>query len=328
MTVGETSGPFHPAASACNPGDDLQRPIQELTSLMVSSLEEARKRDREVDARHIVAQVSEALRRRGPALATLHRARERAFFPTAAGRAGAFVVQRRTLVPSHPQPDAAAAWLAEFHSDGHRAGIKLDMTKSAANVELPGREGTLNFRNRKAVLTLGCPKIGLSYRFQLTSSRMEARAPAAEGSPRSSFGTAACALIAAGILLHALPEFRTKQPEGLSLSLLQTEKKIAPKPYLPISPPASPIFSMLPPSLEQGDLIVEPAPAPAPAAERVATRTTTSIRVRPEQPGEVVRVVPGQLILTVYARDADWVQVGGSEAWGWVPSNLLVPLRP
>jgi hypothetical protein len=325
----ERHDPFGLASCLCENScgqEDRHPSIQELTSLMVARLEDARKLNSEVDARHVIARVSEGLRRRDRTLE--HPDRRDATHD--GGRAlarstGELAPWRRIPACSHSRADAVASCLAEIHSDVCQPGIKLSLTKSTASIESPGREGTFNFRNRKALLTIGCPKIGNSYRFQFTSSRMEKCAPTADDGPRLSFGAAACALIAAGILLNALPELRTKQPESLGLSLVRAEKKIAPKPSLPISPP---IFAMLPAFPEQKTPLVELTPVATAVPEQVATRTTTNIRARPERRGEVVRVVPGRLILTVYARNEDWFEVGGTQAWGWVPSSLVVPFVP
>jgi hypothetical protein len=306
--------------------EDRHPSIQELTSLLVARLEDARKLDSKVDARHIIAQVSEGFRRRDRAL---EHADPRDVTPMDGNALTRSTVEfapwQGISACSHSRADAVASRLAEIHSDGCQPGIKLSLTKSTASIESPGREGTFNFRNRKALLTIGYPKIGLSYRFQFTSSRMEKCGPAADDGPRLSFGAAACALVAAGILLNALPELRTKQPEGLGLSLVKAEQRIAPKPFLPVSPP---IFAMLPAFPEQKTPLIESTPVATAVPEQVATRTTTNIRARPEQRGQVVRVVPGRLILTVYAHTEDWFEVGGTQAWGWVPSSLVVPFVP
>ncbi|MBV9137688.1 MAG: SH3 domain-containing protein [Hyphomicrobiales bacterium] len=57
----------------------------------------------------------------------------------------------------------------------------------------------------------------------------------------------------------------------------------------------------------------------------MATRATTNIRSRPTNRASIVRVVPGRLVLNVHARNGDWIEVGGTQAWGWVPSYLVEP---
>ena len=310
--------------------------IQELTSLLVSGLEDARKRDGEVDAGHVVAELGDGIRRRDRSLEQTKGGDDHyedassltATHVAGDGRCrwlrhstrslGALAVRSRNSAGSYPQARASAPCLAEFQADPLQPGIKLNLSNSAASIATA--DGTLDFRNRLAMLTLGFPKVDLSFQIRLTSRRERTCTPVAEDSPLLGYGAAACALVAAVILLYALPEVRTKQPQRPSLSFVQRDEKSVPTPSLPLFPPIS---SMLTRPLEQEPRHVEPASVGMAAPEHVATRTMTDIRMHPEPEARVIRVVPGRLILTVHARDNGWVQVGGTEAWGWVPSNLL-----
>ena len=113
-------------------------------------------------------------------------------------------------------------------------------------------------------------------------------------------------------------------PETQRTLVAAPTKSIAQKPELRLTPP---LFSMMSrPLLEEKAPVDEPPQITEPAQGRVATKSTTNIRLRPEQGAQVIRVVPGRLILTVFARREDWVEVGGTEAWGWIHSSLVFPV--
>jgi len=311
--------------------------IQELTSLLVSGLEDARKRDGTVDARHVVAEVSESIRRRDPDVerrnsndadyeATSASAATQAvdeydhFLPNSTRSLGMLAAQWRGSARSHPQARAATACVGDFQADHRQPGIKLNLSKSAASIAVS--DGALTHRNRMAAVTFGFPKSGFCVRVQFTSSRKQMHTEASENNPRLGYGRAVCALVATVILLYALPGFRTKQPQRLGVSLVQSEKTIALRSYLPGFLPISSAMTWSP---EKKPVEAVPASVTVEAPEHMATRATTNIRLRPEHGAQVVRVVPGRLILTVHARHHEWVQVGGANAWGWVPFNLLDP---
>lgn len=318
----------------------------ELTHIFVAGLEEARKQEGAVDARHIIGQLSEGIRRRAqfsrrrnddPDLEEMNgylRA-SRAARLAPPEEASALLRHLESAEPPalprrDPDPSVAgsniavASYLFDRPSNALPPGLKLDRAKSVASIDFPERGTTIKFRNHKAVLTFGLPRFGLSYQFQLTSSRMTARRSAFEGGARVGLGAAACALLVAGVLVYALPGLRAMPPQPPRATLEAPTKPTAPKQDVRSTPPMFSVMRV--PLFEEKTPVVEPTPAAVPAPGHVATRSTTNIRARPEPGAQVVRVVPGRLILTVFARTDDWVEVGGAEAWGWVPSGYLSPM--
>jgi hypothetical protein len=335
-------------------GKDDPLSLQDLTCLLVSQLEDARKLDSAVDPRHIVAQSSEGVRRRGrfhgdagdapPVEAISDCLRVLEALPVAGTGCGSLVpvnptqetrairIHRQSARPCAPDPKDIASRISRSGSSEPLSGIRLDLSKSAASVNIPGRDGTLNLHNRRAALTLGFRKFGLSYRFQLTSSRIQALAPVAVERARLGPGPAICALVAAAVLLFGFPNFRTLLPESQRVSSAELASPTAPKRDNPQSqqrdkPLAPPRFSMVsPPAVDEKAPVIDPTQMAAPAQEHVVTRTTTNIRALPEQGAQIVRVVPGRLILNVFARNEEWIQVGGADAWGWVHSSFILPI--
>jgi hypothetical protein len=332
-----------------HPGRDSGPSIGELTSFLIAGLEDARRREGAVDARHIITQLNEGLRRRarlqaygdhGGRLEEMHAflhamgdfrladtaGRHPVFEPEGAGALGRQGVVTQAMLA---RPNGVASRF-EPGFNKPSSGIRLDLNKSAGSLDFPERGGTISFSNRRAVLTFGLPSFGRSYQLQLSSNRMKARGPETQQSARLGMGVAFCALFVAGVLLYALPRLPslpTMQPRSLALS----EPEKAAKPDVR---PTQPLVSIMRVPLfeERGSAekapVTESPPTVIPAPGHVVTRSTTNLRARPEQGAQVVRVVPGRLILTVFAHNDDWVQVGGTDAWGWVPSSLISPLTP
>ncbi len=331
--------------SASDPGRDRRASLGELTSFLIAGLEDARKRDNTVDARHIIAQLTEGLRRRACFPQNSRDGRRfdetydflRAVRDSRLSSAGnphllldppqdfeALAVRGGAVQPVLASSNAVASHFGPG-LDKAPSGVKLDLVKSAASIDFPERGGTISLRDRRAVLTFGSSRFGLAYQFQLSSSRMIARGAAVDGGARVGVGAAACALIVAAVLLYALPRLPTMQSRQVVVA--ETEKKpTASKPDVRPSPPMFTIMRV--PLFEEKAAAAEPPPAAVPAPGHVATRSTTNIRARPEPGAQVVRVVPGRLILKVFAHNDDWIEVGGSEAWGWVPSGLIIALAP
>jgi hypothetical protein len=330
-----------------DPGQDRRPSIGELTSFLIAGLEDARRREGVVDARHIVAQLNEGLRRRarlqdyghhGKRLDEMHEfleavenfrlagtdGRHLIFHP--AESTGALAHQGVATQPMLASPNAVASRF-EPGFNKPSSGIKLDLAKSAASVDFPERGGTVSICNRRAVLTFGLLSFGRSYQFQLSSSKMTARGPATQQSARLGMGAAFCALVVAVVLLYALPglpSLPTMQPRRVALA--ESAKATTPQQDAHTTQPL--ISMMRVPLFEEKAPVVESTPVAIAAPEHVVTQSTTNLRTRPEQSAQVVRVVPGRLILTVFAHSDDWVQVGGAEAWGWVPSSLILPFAP
>jgi hypothetical protein len=76
--------------------------------------------------------------------------------------------------------------------------------------------------------------------------------------------------------------------------------------------------------------VLAPAAAPpaAEAPQRVVTRAETALRAQPDIKASLGRVLPGRVILTVFQRKDDWVEVGSSYAWGWVHSSFVYSYNP
>jgi hypothetical protein len=339
--VPEIEFPLHPNA-AKDAGQKGRHSIEDLITYMVSGLEEARSRDGGLDPRHIVAQLSEGVGRRGHSpdrsnrdrgfddvhegLRTLRNVRladaggKHLLSIGPAKNARAIAVHGRSEGPSYARSTAVAA----PNPERVPPGIKLDLHRATPSIDMPGSGTSVHLRKRRAVLTFDIPRLGLSYCLQLSSSRLGAHTSAAAGHPRLGVGLATCALIAAGVLLQALPGLRMRLPETQRTLVASPTKSIAQKPELRLTPP---LFSMMSrPLLEEKAPVDEPPQITEPAQERVATKSTTNIRLRPEQGAQVIRVVPGRLILTVFARREDWVEVGGTQAWGWIHSSLVFPV--
>ena len=317
------NGQFHPAVITKR-REHHGHSIQELTSLFVSGLENARKLNGNVDARHIIAEVNEGLDRSDRVLEKRDLGNDDHAYEGAPEAARAMDMPTKSVVAPADQDhrffrlrspqNAAASWRGE-------AGIKLGRCTWVASIHTP--YDVLNFSHRAAEMVVGFRKIGFSLRIQFAVGRKVTRlVPGAEVSSRARFGMAACALVAAIILLFAIPISPAKPPQRLQISLVEPEHKSEPSLYLPIS---SPISSMLNWPHEQKLPELEPAEFPIGAAEHVATRATTNIRSRPTNRASIVRVVPGRLVLNVHARNGDWIEVGGTQAWGWVPSYLVEP---
>ena len=115
---------------------------------------------------------------------------------------------------------------------GFRSGIKVDLHRATASIDMPGSGTSVHLRKRRAALTFDIPRLGLSYCLQLSSSRLEAHTSAAAGHPRLGVGPATCALIAAGVLLQALPGLRMRLPETQRTLVAAPTKSIAQKPEL------------------------------------------------------------------------------------------------
>jgi hypothetical protein len=331
-------------------GKDSSLSLQDLTCLLVSQLEDARRLDSAVDPRHVVAQSSEGVRRRGrlhgdagdaPPVEAISNGLLEAL-PVAGTGCGSLVsvdptqetrairVCRQSARRFAPDPKDITSRISRSGSSEPLSGIRLDLSKSAASVNIPGRDGTLNLHNRRAALTLGFRKFGLSYRFQLTSSRIQPLAPVAVERARLGPGPAICALVAAAVLLFGFPNFRTLLPESQRVSSAELASPIAPKhgnPQQRDKALALPRFSMVsPPAVDEKAPVIDTTQVAAPAQEHVVTRTTTNIRTLPDQGAQIVRVVPGRLILNVFARSEEWIQVGGADAWGWVHSSFFLPI--
>ena len=82
-------------------------------------------------------------------------------------------------------------------------------------------------------------------------------------------------------------------------------------------------------------LMASPAPAPqltappaAPQKPRVATRSTTAVRAEPEMTAASARTLPPRVILTVFRKKDDWLEIGSTYAWGWVHASLVYPYDP
>jgi Bacterial SH3 domain len=342
----ETDRAMHPVP-VLDPGQGRRVSIEELTSFLIAGLEDARKHDRAVDARHIIAQLTEGLRRRARFAESgngaeylneicdfLNTARDFRLadnrnpylFAQPADNFGSLAVRTGALEPVLARSNAVASHFDAAPKEPS-SGIKLDLAKSDGSIDFPERGGSINFRSRRTVLTFGLPRFGLSYQFQLNSSRVTSRSAAAEGSARIGMSAAACAFLVSGVLLYALPglpSLPTIQPRLAALA--EPAKATPPKQDAHTTQPLISMMRM--PLFEEKAPVVEPTPVAITAPEHVVTRSTTNLRTRPDQSAQVVRVVPGRLILTVFAHSDDWVQVGGAEAWGWVPSGLILPFAP
>ncbi|SEE69978.1 SH3 domain-containing protein [Rhizobiales bacterium GAS188] len=226
----------------------------------------------------------------------------------------------------HPMSESGEIPVHAAHTgaNGPMSGVRLDLSRSSTSVSVGKGGVTLNFSNRGAALTVGLPRSRLSCRLQLTSSRIVTLAPVADGPARLGFGPAIFALMAAGVLLLGLQTARSSPPESAHLALAQPVSPIARKPATRLPQLALP--TMKPPAVDQNAPIVETVQVAAPAQEHVTTRTTTNIRIRPGQAAPIARVVPARLILTVFRRNEEWIEVGGTDAWGWVHSSLITPI--
>jgi len=73
---------------------------------------------------------------------------------------------------------------------------------------------------------------------------------------------------------------------------------------------------------------VAPSPAASPPHQRVATRNAATLRVQPEMAAPAARILPPKVILTVFRKKDDWLEVGSTYAWGWVHASFVYPYDP
>ncbi|MBW0005922.1 MAG: SH3 domain-containing protein [Hyphomicrobiales bacterium] len=301
--------------------------IQELTSLFVSGLENARRLNGNVDARNVIAAVSEGLNRHDRAQRKFdlgnddyvnERARDLArVADLSETRIGPPAAQNRQLLRLHSPRDATMPWRGE-------PGGKLLLCTAIIKIDTP--DGLLNARHRVIGMNFGFGEFSflLQIQFTMGGNRTGARRASTEKSSNLGFGTAACALVAAAILLCAIAVSPEKQPRRLGIALVEPKHMFEPPHDPHIS---SPIFLMSTWPREQKPFEAERAQTAIDGLAHVATRATTNIRSQPTNRASIVRVVPGRLVLTVHARSDDWIEVGGAEAWGWVPSHMVEPFE-
>jgi hypothetical protein len=72
----------------------------------------------------------------------------------------------------------------------------------------------------------------------------------------------------------------------------------------------------------------EIAPDAAPLRQYVATNKVTTIRAEPDMRAATSRVLPAKVILTIFQKKEDWLEVGSTYAWGWVQSGFVYPYDP
>jgi hypothetical protein len=218
-------------------------------------------------------------------------------------------------------------------------GRRVRLGRSRAEIAV-GEGGTsLDIRNRSAALTFGVPGSGFFYRIRLTSSRIQAYAPAAEGSPWLGPWPVLLAMIAAGVMLFWSLAPRNASQWGVRAAAAQREMPIA------VTPAALPAPQVRPPTaraqavppvrepqvaapVQAQQNAAAPTPVAAPPQERVATSKIANIRARPDIKASVARVVPAKVILTVFEKKDGWLQVGSTYPWGWVHSSFIYRYDP
>jgi hypothetical protein len=234
--------------------------------------------------------------------------------------------------------------------------ISLSLDRSDANYAASALGADLNIRDRGAALTFAIPGTGLFYRVELNSRRVQAFAPAARNKGRlgvvpgvlamsvaaflsawmlagrgSPAGTpqVAAAEIPASAHLASSPVALPQAPRAGIVTPPPDKREVqqvaAPHPIvLARATPAAP--QAVPPGLAGTQTPNAAASQPdstAPVEERVATNKTANIKVTPDAAAQVVRVVPARVILTVFSRKDDWLEVGSTYAWGWVHASFV-----
>lgn len=109
----------------------------------------------------------------------------------------------------------------------------------------------------------------------------------------------------------------------------QPRAEPASKPVLYVGPKQSPAangFSppQAPPSAWPQPVVAAAAGVPD-ARERVVTRRGANVREAPNGGANIVRAAPSGTVLSVFARNGGWVQVGDDSPGGWIHSSLLDP---
>jgi hypothetical protein len=234
--------------------------------------------------------------------------------------------------------------------------IAVNLGRSEANYAAPALGADLNVRDRGAALTFAIPGTGLFYRVEVNSRRVQAFAPAAQARGRLGVLPGVLALSVAVFLSVWLLAGRGS-PAGMpQLAAAELPTSVKAPPPSAAMPEASRMAAITPPpdkreerqvtalppvvltratlsSAEAGPIgaaivqapsVVVPQPdAALPSQERVATNKTASIKVDPAAGAQVARLVPARVILTVFSKKDDWLEVGSTYAWGWVHASFV-----
>ena len=92
--------------------------------------------------------------------------------------------------------------------------------------------------------------------------------------------------------------------------------------------PEAPPATTPPATPARGKQGAAPASIATPPRQRVATGKPTIIRAQPDTLAASARVVPAKVILIVFQRKDDWLEVGSTYAWGWVHSSFVYRYDP
>jgi hypothetical protein len=190
------------------------------------------------------------------------------------------------------------------------------------------RGTSLSVGNRAAAFSFGVPGSGLFYRFEFSSSRIQTYGPA-RGGRRFSAAPVLLAMVAVGVLMFWGLSSRGGSRE---VAYMEPAQAAAPIPVKPAAPPAPPQEQPVQKTQPTAAAQEQPTPAPAPAAtrvqEQVATSRPATIRARPDERSQVLRSVPHKVIMTVFEKKNDWLQVGSTYPWGWIHSSSVYGYGP
>jgi hypothetical protein len=189
-------------------------------------------------------------------------------------------------------------------------------------------------RSRAAAFTFGFPGSGRFFRIELSSSRFEARAPLWGGGPQISAGPVLLSMLAAGLTLFwALSPRGGHREAAQAAALVQVQPPAVARPATAPQEQPAPKAEVAAAS-SQAQPSVAPvaaaalAPVGPPPPEQVATSRPASIKAQPDQKAQVLHSVPPKVILTVFDKKNDWLQVGSTYAWGWVHSSSVHEYSP
>jgi hypothetical protein len=232
-------------------------------------------------------------------------------------------LQRIPLETQFHRSDATPIGIASH--DWIARGLRLEFGGSHANVGSAFDGNSLSVSNRVSALTFGAPSSGFLYRIQLTSTRIQARTSVPKGGPRLGPWPVLLSMVAAGVMLYSTVAHRPAVSQIARAAPPQEIPAAKPVPPPVLPQPEAKAQPAPPPAAEQQQ---KAAPVAAPPQERVATSKTASIRTRPEMKAPLARTVPAKLILNVFDKKDDWLEVGSTYPWGWVQSSSTYPYTP
>jgi hypothetical protein len=154
-------------------------------------------------------------------------------------------------------------------------------------------------------------------------------ASARKAGRRSGVASVTLASIAVAVSPFWVPTFGSVPRDAVRMGSAPREAPIAAMPDKPRSPPPeAPVEKRETLRVAPEQPIATPAPVASPSPQRVATRNTTTVRIQPEMAAPAARTLPARVILIVFRKKDDWLEVGSTNAWGWVHSSFVYPYDP